>query len=201
MTNLALVLAIGVAIPGSNTWEKIDDDDGILVWARAVPSSSVREVKARTIVDVAAQRLWDVIRDSRSYPEFMPYVKQCRILGEHPEGHFLYQLVDPPIIDRRDVVVKVFLEADKSAGRYRRRWEVANDRGPPPLEGTVRIRISRGEWNITRLGPKRTRMDYYLYVDPGGSLPAWIINRANTSSIPDVIEAVRKRALDPGWKK
>ena len=46
----------------------------------------------------------------------------------------------------------------------------------------------------------RTHLTYWLYTDPGGSIPNWIANKANTISLPDVMRAIAKRAEDPTWK-
>ena len=61
--------------------------------------------------------------------------------------------------------------------------------------GVVRVKLDTGSWLLEpREGGKKTFVTYYLHTDPGGSLPAWVADKANKSSMPDVMRAVRKQA-------
>jgi hypothetical protein len=40
---------------------------------------------------------------------------------------------------------------------------------------------------------KSTQVTYFVHTDPGGALPAWVINIANKESAPSVVKAVRAR--------
>jgi hypothetical protein len=59
----------------------------------------------------------------------------------------------------------------------------------------------KGNWTIEKLTDTQTRITYYLYTDPGGSIPNWIANKANKQSVPDLLDAVRKRAANPAYKR
>ena len=59
------------------------------------------------------------------------------------------------------------------------------------------MRLTRisGSWTLEPLeGGRRTRAVYRLLTDPGGSIPGFIANRANTSALPRLFAQVRKRA-------
>src|SRR5258706_3963 len=43
-------------------------------------------------------------------------------------------------------------------------------------------------------GGKRTLGTYQLLTDPGGSIPTFIANKANTTALPELFARVRKRA-------
>jgi hypothetical protein len=59
----------------------------------------------------------------------------------------------------------------------------------------VRVKLNNGYWLLEpREEGKKTFVTYYLYTDPGGSLPKWIADKANKTSVPDVLRAVRKHA-------
>jgi len=49
-------------------------------------------------------------------------------------------------------------------------------------------------------GGKRTRATYALFTDPGGSIPSFIANKANTTALPDLFAAVRKLSAAPAGK-
>ena len=65
----------------------------------------------------------------------------------------------------------------------------------PEKDGIVRVKINTGAWILAPLaGGKRTRITYRVSTNPGGSIPTWLANKSNTTAIPDLFKAVRKRA-------
>ncbi|MBI5507572.1 MAG: cyclase [Deltaproteobacteria bacterium] len=198
---ISAMLFAGVA-DNKAPWEEIKNDDGIRVWVREVAGSSIREVKAETQVYAAADKVWAVVRDVPHYAEFMPYVLQAKVVGDAgANARYEYQLIDPPLVDRRDYTLKATDQEDPATGVYRREWVPANDKGPPLVDGVVRVQICDGYWLIERQGDKQTKVTYWLYTDPGGKIPAWIANKANTTSVPDLIRAVRNRSQNPAWRR
>jgi ribosome-associated toxin RatA of RatAB toxin-antitoxin module len=198
---LLAVLSLLAATENPNPWQEVAEDDGITVWAREVPDSNIREVKAEAIVNAPAERVWAVLADTQAYPEFMPYVLETKILGKHETGHFEYQRIDPPVVDMRDYAVRVVLEADPAAGKFKRSWSPANDKAPPLMDGVVRVQVNQGSWTIESVGSKQAHVEYYLYTDPGGAIPGWLANKANNTSVPTLMRAVRNRSIDPTWKR
>ena len=192
-----VVLLAVLAAPGAEAppWRLVNDGDGIKVWTREVPGSAIREIKAETTAEVPPPRVWAVLDDVDNYPVFMPYVLEARNLASFEDGHYEYQLIDPPLVSRREYTLKVSYHVDRQAGTYERRWSPANDRGPPAKEGVIRVEVNRGSWRLEPVEGGRTRIRYYLYTDPGGAIPDWIANKANTTSVSDLLTAVRKRAL------
>lgn len=185
-----------------NPWDEVQNDDGIRLLLREVPESSLREVKAVTVIAVPAANIWAVVNDQAHYAEFMPHVVAVEILGDAgARARYEYHVIDPPIVDRRDYTLRVTLDANPAAGLYRRSWSCTRDEGPPPRDGVVRVSVCRGYWLIERLSDDTARVTYWLHTDPGGSIPSWMVNRANTTSIPNMIRAVRNRSLDPGWRR
>jgi hypothetical protein len=45
-----------------------------------------------------------------------------------------------------------------------------------PKEGIVRISHSKGLWTLKPLSPEKISIVYTLQVDPGGDIPAWVVN-------------------------
>ncbi len=198
MSHLALALAAMLA--AEPAWDLVKDADGVKVFVRDVPGGRLREVKAETVIPVPPARVLAVLRDIDHYVEFMPYVVEARRLSEFEGGHYEYQRLDPPFVDRRDFAVRVDVQTDAS-GVTEWRWREANDRAPELPHGTVRVEVNRGYWRLQPLDGGRTALGYYLYTDPGGSIPAWVANRANTTSVPDLLAALRNRAVNPSWRR
>lgn len=183
-------------------WRQTHDAGDITVWERDVPGYRVREVKAQAIVKASAERVRDVLADVEHYPEFMPYlVKNAKITGSSG-AHYEYERIEPPLIAPRDYTVKVVVEDDATLRIYRRTWTEANEHSPvPETRGVVRVALNRGGWTVEALTNDEALLTYVLHTDPVGDLPVWIVNKASTQSLPDLMRAVSKRAIDPRWRR
>lgn len=160
------------------------------VWVREKPGADVREVRATGEIDAPPDRVYDVITDFERYAQFMPYLEDSKVVRRTQDEVVTWAIMNAPMVSRRDWVVRVTLDPAHKSGT---RWTVAAE-GPPPSDRAVRIKVNDGSWKLEPLdGGKRTRATYYLFTDPGGSIPGWIANRANTMALPEMFEAVRGR--------
>jgi len=191
-----LVLLAGATEPA---WQQVARDDGITVLARTPEGGSVSEVKATALVDAPPHDVWRVIRDYDNYSKTMPYTDESRVLASEQEGKVtvFYCLVNAPLVDKRDFIIRIRDESDWKDGQgfLKTTWTVTTDGAPAVREGVVRVKLNNGYWLLEpREEGKKTFVTYYLYTDPGGSLPKWIADKANKTSVPDVLRAVRKYA-------
>ena len=183
-------------------WELVDNDDDIQIWSRPNRQSSIDEVLARAQVDVPVGRLWDVLEDVEHYHEFMPHMSNARILERAGPGIiYQYQKVDAPMVSTRDCVMRIELEVDRDKGRFRRAYRVSHPPLAPPVEdGVIRMRKAQGVWEIRRITDDTSELIYQALAEPGGRIPSWITNYANSSVVSDVLSAVRARARNPGYR-
>jgi ribosome-associated toxin RatA of RatAB toxin-antitoxin module len=187
---------------GPAAWELVNEEaDGVRVFRRDAAASDLAEAKAELIVNLPAERIWKVILDIESYPQFMPYVEEIKVMAADATGRYVYHRIDPPLVDGREYTLRMIDTVDSAKGIWLRSWSLADDKGPPPREDQVHLKVSDGSWRLEKLGTTSTRVTYWVYTDPGGSIPTWIANKANTISLPDVMRAVAQRAKDPTWKR
>jgi hypothetical protein len=127
----------------------------------------------------------------------MPYVTASTILKAEPQRHWVFQqLAFPfPISDRFYTIVIESDTGGAALGRYRVAWRLAGD-AEPRQQGTGEpTRVNNGSWSLQPLGEKEvTQVTYVIHTDPGGALPAFAVNMANTVAVPLVIEKLRARA-------
>lgn len=200
MSVLAVIAALLVTgAPGGEggaPWERAAQQAGVTVYKRVDPASGLTELKAIGTFDVPPRAVWSVILDYVNYPRTMPYIEASQVLRTEEGGRvlFVYNRVAAPVIDKRDYVLRVSDESDGS-GVLLLKWTAANDGGPPPAPGVVRVTRNDGYWRLEPVdGGRRTFATYYVFTDPGGSVPRFIVNTANSSAIPDIYKAVRKHA-------
>jgi hypothetical protein len=195
-----LALLAGSADPG---WKQVAREDGITVLSRSPEGSSVAELKATALMEAPPQEVWRVIRDYAAYTKIMPYTEESRVLASEQGGRVmvLHCLVNAPLVDRREFIIRLLDESDwrEGQGYLKVSWTVATEGLPPAREGVVRVPLNTGYWLLEpREEGRKTFATYYLHTDPGGALPRWVANKANRTSLPDVLRAVRKHASGAG---
>lgn len=182
-----LVLALPV-------WITALDDDGMTVRYRDREELHARQVEATYVIEAPPEKVFAVLDDVEKYPQFMPYLEKLTVLERFEGGRYQYELIDPPVVSKRDYVLKILVTKDAARGTYAVSWSPAPDKGEPPPEGVVRVTVNEGAFELAP-HEKGTLLTYRLVTNPGGSIPAWIAKRSNTSSVEDLLKAIRKRVL------
>jgi hypothetical protein len=60
----------------------------------------------------------------------------------------------------------------------------------------VQVPLTRGTWNITTITNKSIHVDYILEMNPGGSLPVWVLNLFSTKGPMESFENIKKKMSD-----
>ncbi len=198
---MASLLLLSLVFLAANElhWELAADVDSIKIFARQHPGAEVREVKAFSLVDATPHEIWGVIRDYDNYAKTMPYTVEAKVLSKNQGGKliYLYSRLEMPLVNSRDYIIEI---ADESAwkdgaGFLKISWTAANGMDAlMPLQGsTVRVRINEGYWLLEpREDGRKTLATYYVYTSPGGSIPSWIANKANSIAVPKVFQAIKE---------
>jgi hypothetical protein len=196
---LLLVLSQPAADPASGpAWSKAAEVDGITVLTRDRPGTEVKEVKAMATIEAPPDAVWRVIRDYARYPQTMPYMEKSQILATEEGGKamYVYFVLAAPFVAKRDYTVRIVDESEWQGGKgfFKSTWRIAPSKGPAVVPGVVRVPVNDGYWLLEpRDGGGRTLATYYLFTDPGGSVPKFITNHANSSAVPDVFRALRRQ--------
>ena len=186
-------------------WEVKAESKGVVVHARAKAGSDIKELKTVGEIDSPPAAVFRVLTDFEAYKEAMPYTEESQVLDTEEVGGkkawYFYSLINAPLASRRDYTIRVADQSDWRDGKgfMKTYWEVSA-KGPEPKEGVVRVKVNTGSWLLEPIkNGTQTRATYYLFTDPGGSLPTWIANKANSSAIPDIFVALRKLAKQPKY--
>ena len=98
-----------------------------------------------------------------------------------------------PISDRYYTLVMSHEDDPQYEDSYEIRWDLSDEKSAQQGKG-MQMMLNRGGWRlISANAGQSTKVLYYLNADPGGALPNWVNNMANTVAVPKVIEAVRER--------
>ena len=198
----ALLLTTTAALAGD--WTKEGVEDGITIYNREKDGTDVKEVKAIGYFDAPSWVVKNVIDDVGNYSKFMPYTKTSTIIKQEKDAVVTYQYLNTPIVSDRDYTIRIREKSyKKSDGSvvYKMAWSPANALGPKAGDA-VRVQINDGYWQLESIGDgKRTKATYYLYTDPGGSIPTFLKNKANFTAIPGLYAAIKGRVKMPQYNQ
>ena len=170
-------------------------------YSRGRAGSSLKEFKSVGTIPAPSQAIENLLASVADYPRFMPYVTESRLISQSGNITVSYHLLTVPFVSNRDYTVRVEhgTETTPAGTIFRDSWQAANEAGPAERHGIVRVKINEGSWLLEPVGPNATRATYRIYTDSGGTLPAFLANRASQTVIPKVFAAIRKQAQDPKY--
>ncbi|MCA1665762.1 MAG: hypothetical protein LC659_16085 [Myxococcales bacterium] len=189
---VALLLAVHIGdIDARDGWATYAARDGITLERRRAEGS--RFYEHRAIVDIAgvtparaADEIWRALRSGD-----MDSLKHREILSARDDELVIYDQIRTPVVSDRDYTIVVRRRA--TAGRVWFECETANERGPAPAKGYARIPTIAAGWYVEPDGSGGTRLGYFAYSEPGGSLPAWLVRGAQADrSMADVVRMVAR---------
>lgn len=203
---MIIALAPLLFLTAEPAWEKAAETDGVTVFKRDRAGSEVKEMKATGLIDGTPQEVWDVVRDLENYPTQMPYTAEAKVLSRTPGDKevVFYSRIKTPLVDQRDYIIVLKDESD-GAGTFKVSWTVApkeSDALVPEKKNVVRVRVNDGFWLLEpREDGKKTFGTYYVFTNPGGSIPTFIANQGNNMAVPKVFDAIRKTVKSKREKK
>jgi hypothetical protein len=184
----------------ADEWQEVSRNSELAIYTRHRSGTQLEELRAVGELDAPAAKVHSTLADVASYPEFMPYTKESRLLST--DNQLCYMLLSPPIVGARDYTIRVHRGTQKDnsgSTTYYSHWELANSDGPPPRPGVARVNINEGSWLLEPIG-NRTKATYTLYTD-GGGIPALMVNFANKQSVSRLFEALRERVRNQTDKR
>ncbi len=206
---IPLLVSAGADAAPKGPWKRATETgDGIIVDSRQDPKAGIGEIRAQTTLDFPPEVLMKVILDLENYRNFMPYMKTSKVLKRQGDQIWQYCQVDAPVVSMRDYTLKfkvlnpphrtaAEVKSGKAAKakRWKLSWQADNGAGPKKNDKYVRVELANGSWTFNpAAGGKKSEVWYRLLTHPGGSIPNWLANKANTRAVPDVIRALRKQA-------
>ncbi|MCE7064621.1 START domain-containing protein [Dyadobacter sp. CY326] len=171
-------------------WKLVTESDGIKVFSQSVPDSRINALRVECEVKATAGQLVTMLLDVKAAEKWVFHTKSCDLLKKiSPSELYYYSEVSMPWpLSNRDFVAHIRVTQDKVT-------KVVTVNAPavpgfvPPKTGIVRISHSKGLWIIKPLSKDKISIVYTLQVDPGGDIPAWVVN---TFSAQGPLQSFRK---------
>jgi ribosome-associated toxin RatA of RatAB toxin-antitoxin module len=219
----AIIISLGFA-PQTQAQEAIRsrlDKGEVIVSAREDAGSSVKHAEMTGIINAPPEVVWQVITDVNNFKYFMPrtlnsmavdpekipdIVKKKPTRADEVEKLLGQTFVDPanyripggkytvyhysnldlpwPCSNRWYILKGIQDETQAAEHRYHTSWSLV----------VGNLKTNSGEWILAPYGDNQTKAIYRINTDPGGSIPGFLVKEGTCSTMPQIIEAVRKRA-------
>lgn len=177
-------------------WHKINESDGIKVYAKDHPERSLPSFRGVGVVKASVRDILAVLFDTAHNCEWMDRCVESRVLKEVGETErIVYTRTGAPWpVSDRDVIVRTSVQYDARTGQVRSPFEsVRSYPGAAPVDGVVRMTTLAGYYHFVPLGDERTRVTFEVDADPGGALPAFVVKWASRSIPIDQINGLRQQ--------
>ncbi len=162
------------------------------------------------LMHLPVEQVWATVNDETIQPGVMPVSHSLVIAGERWQEErtvFQYMPLPFPISDRWWMTQIHFSSSfyTASGGRF---WEMywtdkTHIHTPPSkiealIEDGIPVAWSLGAWLLIKIDEQNTLVEYYVWTDPGGLLPAGPASKFAAGAVEDTLEAMNKLALQTG---
>src|ERR1700756_29884 len=173
-----LISLIGFS-QNENDWQLYKNENGIAIYSRKANNSNIKQLKTVVILNTSLNSIVALINDWDSYPEWNYRCGESKTLKViSPTELIHYQTVITPWpVDHQDFIINVKLTQDDKT-KIVTITSTNNPNYIPPYPKTTRIKELEAKWTLTPLKDGKVQAVYEFFVNPGGFLPAWILNAA-----------------------
>lgn len=176
VTLLALLLSVN-AVFSQDGWKYAAGRNGIKVYSKTVADSKIKAMKAECVLDADVEEILALLMDVKAAEKWVCHTKSCSLIRKVSDSEMYYhtEVSLPWPLDNRDFVTHLKVLRDAHSG-------VVIVDAPavpgvmPARDGVVRISHSKNQWTLKPVQGGKTHVEYTLQVDPGGHIPAHVVN-------------------------
>lgn len=161
------------------TWQLIKDEDGIKVYTRRQDNEKFKEVRADFELNASEDQLIGMLQDISHHKDWSYGTKRTFLVSKKSNDTLVYysEVSLPWPLSNRDLVIE--LSVKKDTVNKTLLIQAKSIPGILPVNpGLVRVPFSLALWNVNVLPNKSLKIQYIFRTDPGGALPAWLVNFA-----------------------
>jgi hypothetical protein len=180
-----------------NEWTLLKVKDGIKISSRHSPTSPFNDIRVELDLTGNIDQLEAILVDVNKYKEWSYATKVSKLVKYLAPGKFIYYTeieVPWPATNR---FFYANFELKKKLPERSMHITAENILNYEPLtKDLVQVPLTRGEWNITTISNNAIHVDYILEMNPGGSLPVWVLNLFSTKGPMESFENIKKKMND-----
>jgi len=177
LTMLFLLLAQLAVCQHDCVLKKQKDD--LKVYSCLSKNEKLNFIKTELILEaITLDRFYEFVWDVENYVNWQYNTLDVTILKKTSVTSMVYRTVveAPWPLSNREMLTEIESDYDR-IGKTLKIVTRNIDYQFPTNEDLVRVPFSMGVWNVTDLG-NSLKIVYTLTIDPGGSVPSWLLNMA-----------------------
>jgi hypothetical protein len=197
MKRLILVVLLCVMAVHADEWKLERDRDGVKVYTRRVQGVAFKEYKGVVVLDASLSSLIALFNDLEVGPEWVDSCSRMELVKQVSPVETITYTYSPapwPVKDR-DAVVRSVIAQDPESKVVTITQRAVSDQ-KPEIRKAVRVKRVDGLWTLTPLENGQVELVYQVLSDPGGGLPAWLVNAVAVSqpfnTLVDMQEMVKR---------
>jgi hypothetical protein len=195
------VIVFVISANAQNDWRLKKDQSGIKIYMRTNEHSSFNEIKVEMTIQSKPSSLVALLLDVPNHAHWVYNVKTSYVLKKLADNElYFYEVVDSPFpASDRDLVVHLKITQD-SATKIMTISAIDVPNYIPLKKGIVRVPVSNESWKVIPVNNNSLRIEYYLEIDPGGSIPAWLLNNFAEKGPYESFRHLQEQVDDPKYK-
>jgi hypothetical protein len=168
---------VGFSLRAQNNWNLKKNKDGIRIYTRTDQSSKINQIRVDMEMQGTISEMAAVMLDLKDHVKWSYATKSCNLVRKISESelYFYTEMNSPWPLSNRDLIVHLLITKD-STKRVLNITEIDVPKYLPETQSIVRVPVSKAVWIITQVDMHTIHIDYQIQIDPGGSVPAWLVN-------------------------
>ena len=174
---IVVFISFGFIFTQNDGWEMVKEANNTKVYTRKTSESDYEQIRIITEVQAPISEIVNALEDVNYHQEWVYETKETKLLEKRGVGDFeYYALMNMPFpVKDRDIIIGVKRSQDPNSKVVDIKSFALLNRMPEKSK-RIRIKTFLSTYKITPLDNGWVEVDYFMAADPGGKLPAWIVN-------------------------
>lgn len=186
-----------LAASDKNEWTLKREKDGIDIYSRPSDYSKFNDIRVDMDLPGTAEQLAGILLDVTDYTNWVYATRTSSMIRKVSDNEVIYyaEVGTPWPAANRDYYADLKITFNP-ANHSMNVVSVGLKDYQPAKKDLVRVPMSRGYWTVTTQPDKKIHLQYILQIDPGGSIPAWILNSFVTKAPIETFSCLKKKMED-----
>ena len=201
LLSLLLVTSASAQLATDKGWIFSKQDAGIKVYTRKLPGATFSEVRVVTTMNLPAKQLRNALADDTALKDWVYNCAAAHVIKRQDANNYhIYSETELPYpMSNREMVGQVKRWQDPITKIYYART-LACTGVIPVTAGKVRIYSYESLWKLTAISANTVEVDYRIRSNPGGDLPAWVVDMFMTTGPLESVKKLKSVAMRDKYK-
>lgn len=160
---------------GQENWELRRNENGITIYSQR--HNNIVQLRLLTEFNASSESLIAQLQNINNYVNWVYGNKRSGIIKKISNNDIIYftEAHLPWPIQDRDLVIELNIKP-ANATEPLTITAKSIDGILPPKKHFIRVPYSLATWRVTPIPGNKIKIDYTFSIDPGGSIPGWLVN-------------------------